>query len=82
MGMTDEDRRRLKGSGATVEPMAASIADACRLSGLSRSEIYRRLAAGDIFAIKSGSRTLILVSSLKDHLAALPAATFRAPKHP
>ena len=63
-------------------PIAAPIPDACRLSGLSRSEIYRRLASGDIRAVKSGKRTLIDVQSLRDHIARLPAATFRAPNAP
>jgi hypothetical protein len=88
MGMTDVEKRALKGSvsigeGLAVpglEPIAAPIPTACRVSGLSRSEIYRRLAAGDIRAIKSGSRTLILMDSLRAHLANLPAATFRAPR--
>jgi excisionase family DNA binding protein len=74
MGMIDEDRRN------TLEPLAAPILDACLISGLSRSEIYRRLANGDIRAVKSGSRTLILVDSLKAYLANLPAAKFRAHK--
>jgi excisionase family DNA binding protein len=80
MGMTDIEKRALKGGVAPVEALAAPISDACRMSGLSRSEIYRRLAAGDIRAVKSGSRTLILLDSLRAHLASLPAATFRAPK--
>ena len=80
MGLTDEDRRRLKGSGTAIEPLTLPIQAACQASGLSRSEIYRRLAAHDIRAVKSGSRTLILMDSLREHLASLPAATFRAPK--
>lgn len=76
MGMTDEDRRRLKGSGATIERLAVSIPEATIISGLSRSEIYRRLAAGDIRAVKSGTRTLIPMDSLKAHLASLPPASF------
>jgi hypothetical protein len=71
----------LNGSEATIgtvfEPLAAPIPEACRISGLSRSEIYRRLGDGSIKAIKSGSRTLVLVESLRLHLATLPAATFR-----
>lgn len=78
MGMTDENRRRLKGSGATIERLAVAIPEATIISGLSRSEIYRRLAAGDIRAVKSGSRTLVLVDSLRAHIASLPAAEFRA----
>ena len=60
--------------------LALSIRDAERVSGLSRSELYRRLAARDIKAVKSGNRTLILMDSLRAHLANLPAATFRTPK--
>lgn len=63
----------------TMEPLAVSITEACRISGLSRSELYRRMAAGQIEARKSGVRTLVLVASLKAHLASLPAAAFRAP---
>jgi hypothetical protein len=77
MGLTDIERQLLKGGIGLAEAIAAGIPDACRISGLSRSEIYRRLAAGDIRAIKSGSRTLILIDSLRSHLASLPAATFR-----
>lgn len=47
------------------EPLAVRIPDAVRISGLSRSEIYRRIAAGDIRAIKSGRRTLIPMESLR-----------------
>jgi len=80
VGIVDEDRRLLKVSGSSLEPVTAPIQDACRFSGLSRSEIYRRLAAGDIRAVKSGSRTLIVIDSLRAHLAGLPAARFRAPR--
>jgi hypothetical protein len=87
MGMTDVEKRAskggvsfTKGGVSFTETLAAPIPDACRISGLSRSEIYRRLAAGDIRAVKSGSRTLILMDSLRAHLASLPTATFRAPR--
>jgi hypothetical protein len=80
MGMTEEDRRRLKGRGASFDPITAPIPEASRVSGLSRSEIYRRLSAGDIHAVKSGARTLIIMESLRAHLDSLPLATFRAPK--
>ena len=64
----------------TIEPIAVTIPDAIRISGLSRSEIYRRLAAGDLEAIKSGTRTLILMDSIKRYLASLPTAQYRGPK--
>lgn len=61
-------------------PLTVTIPEAVRLSGLSRSEIYRCLSAGNIQARKSGSRTLIVWASLKAHIEALPAAEFRAPR--
>ena len=78
MGMTDAEKRAIKGGAPFMETLAAPIPDACRISGLSRSEIYRRLAAGDIRAVKSGARTLIVMDSLRSHVANLPTAKFRA----
>jgi excisionase family DNA binding protein len=63
-----------------INPLALTIHEAVRISGLSRSEIYRRLSNGNVKAVKSGSRTLILMDSLRAHLASLPAAKFRAPR--
>lgn len=80
MGMTDVEKRALKGTTPFLEVVTAPIPDACRVSGLSRSEIYRRLATGEILAVKSGSRTLVLMDSLRAYLASLPIAQFRAPK--
>jgi hypothetical protein len=66
--------------GIGIPPLAVTIPEAVRLSGISRSELYRRLAAGQVRAVKSGTRTLILMDSLRAHLTTLPPATFRAPK--
>ena len=62
-----------------IEPLAATIPNTTRITGMSRSEIYRRLAAGDIRAVKNRNRTLILLDSVRAYLASLPPATFRAP---
>jgi excisionase family DNA binding protein len=61
------------------EPITATIPTVSEMTGWSRSEVYRRLTAGDIRAVKSGNRTLIVVESVRQHVASLPAATFRAP---
>ena len=63
-----------------TSPLAVTIHEAVRVSGLSRSELYRRLADGKVQAVKSGSRTLVLMDSLRAHLASLPPATFLAPR--
>jgi excisionase family DNA binding protein len=56
------------------EPLAVTIADACRLIGLGRSKLYEEISTGRIKALKAGKRTLIPVASLKDWLARLEAA--------
>jgi hypothetical protein len=63
-----------------LEPALLTIPNAVSYSGLSRSEIYRRLAAGDIEAVKAGSRTLVSMASLRSYIQKLPRATFR-PAH-
>ena len=64
----------------SIEPLALSINEAVRVSGLSRSEIYRLLASDRIKAVKSGRTTLVVTNTLKEHLASLPPATFRQAK--
>ena len=60
-----------------VEPIAIPVNEAAAISGISRSELYRRMAIGQIKARKSGRSTLVLMDSLREHLASLPPATFR-----
>lgn len=55
-----------------------SIAAAVKASGMSRSEIYRQLAAGTIRAVKLRTRTFIVMDSLRAFIANLPAAQFRS----
>jgi len=81
MGMTDEDRRRLKGSGISVEPEVVRTSDAMRIIGASKSELYRLLAARKLRAVKRGATTLVLMSSIREHMASLPAATFGTQEH-
>ena len=43
-----------------LEPLTITVNEEVRVSGRSRSEIYRNLAAGKIKAKKDGKRTLII----------------------
>lgn len=63
---------RLQGN-ATMTPIALTIPDAVKLSGLSRTSIYAALKRGDLTALKAGRRTLIPHAELDAFLAALPA---------
>lgn len=47
------------------EPLAYSVADACRVSTLCKSQIYNLIRAGRLEARKLGRRTLIPAQSLR-----------------
>ena len=56
----------------SVEPLAVTILEGCRIIGIRRSSIYREISAGRIRAVKAGKRTLLPMASLRAWLAALP----------
>lgn len=58
-------------------PLGVTIRDACHIGCLSRSELYRALARGDIQAVKRGRTTVILYGSLVGFIARLPPASFK-----
>ena len=51
-----------------ADPISVRIAEAVRMTGLSKSKIYLLIASGDIEAAKVGRATLIFVDSLKSFL--------------
>lgn len=53
-------------------PIAVTIPEAVKLSGLSRSALYEALKRQAITAKKAGRRTLIQFSELETYLASLP----------
>ena len=53
-------------------PIAMTIPDAVKASGMSRSSIYEALKRGDLSARKAGRRTLISFADLQAYLANLP----------
>lgn len=56
-----------------TEPLAVTLPVAVRLSGCSRSSLYRAIGAGHLEARKAGRRTLILKDALEAFLDNLPA---------
>ena len=54
-------------------PVAVTIADAVKASGMSRTSIYEALKRGDLTARKAGRRTLIPYTDLQAYVANLPA---------
>lgn len=50
---------------SSPEPIAYSIADACRVSSLGRTRLYQLISEGRLQARKVGKRTLIPAASLR-----------------
>ena len=53
-------------------PLAVTIPDAVKATGMSRTSIYEALKRGDLTARKAGRRTLIAFADLQAYLAKLP----------
>lgn len=64
---------------SACEPLTVTIPETIRISGYSRSEVYRRLASGDLEAVKAGRSTRVLMQSIRRSVAALPRARFKSP---
>ncbi len=47
------------------EPLAYSVADACRVSSIGRTRLYQLIGEGRLQARKIGKRTLIPAASLR-----------------
>ena len=59
------------------EPIAVRLREAVRVSGLSRSELYRRNARGEVIFRKCGKAVLVDYASLKAAVLSLPTTTVR-----
>lgn len=55
-----------------IEPITVSMADAERLTGLSRVTIYRLIAGERLVCVKAGAKSLVTMASLRAYLDALP----------
>ena len=52
-------------ANTTIEPLAYSIREACRISSLGRTRLYQLIGEGRLEARKIGTRTLIPAASLR-----------------
>lgn len=53
-------------------PIAVTIPEAVKASGMSRTTLYAALKSGHLSAKKAGRRTLIPYADLENYLANLP----------
>jgi len=60
------------------DPVNVRIPEACRISGFSRSKLYRLAATKDVVFRKDGKCVLVDYASLKAAIARLPQAELNA----
>ena len=58
----------------TSEKLALSVGEAAHAVSMSRATFYKRIKSGDVRAVRSGGRTLILRRDLEAFLASLETA--------
>jgi hypothetical protein len=58
---------------APLEPLLCSVQAATAMIGRSERFIIDAIACGTLKAVKSDRRTLLVVQSLRDYVASLPA---------
>ena len=63
-----------------VEPILCSVPQGCQMIGIGTQGMYELIGAGLVKAVKRGTRTLLVVESLKAYADSLPLATVAAPR--
>jgi hypothetical protein len=64
-----------------MSPILCSIPAASAMIGRGTQAIYDLIGGGKIRAVKSDGRTLIVVDSLREYAATLPAAKVKPPRN-
>jgi hypothetical protein len=63
-----------------VEPILCAVPQGCQMLGIGTQGMYDLIGAGLVKAVKRGTRTLIVVASLKEYAATLPPAVVAPPR--
>lgn len=57
------------------EQLAFTVAQACKVAAISRTELYRSVRRGELTLRKRGKRSLILLDELRRWLECLPVSS-------
>jgi hypothetical protein len=63
-----------------VEPILCSVPQGCQMLSVGTQAMYDLIGAGLVKAVKKGTRTLLVVESLKTYAATLPPAKIAPPR--
>lgn len=57
-----------------TQPIAVTIPEAVRLTGIGRSKLYELFRRGDLKPRKAGKRTLLIRTELEEYISSLPVS--------
>jgi hypothetical protein len=63
-----------------VEPILCSVPQGCQMIGIGTQGMYDLIGAGKVKAVKRGTRTLLVVDSLRAYANNLPEAKVAPPR--
>jgi hypothetical protein len=63
-----------------VEPILCSVPQGCQMLGVGTQAMYDLIGSDLVKAVKHGTRTLLVVASLKEYAATLPRAVIAPPR--
>jgi hypothetical protein len=63
-----------------VEPILCSIPQGCQMLSIGTQGMYDLIGAGLVTAVKRGTRTLLVVESLRQYAKTLPPAKVAPPR--
>jgi hypothetical protein len=63
-----------------IEPILCSIPQGCQMLSIGTQGMYDLIGAGEVEAVKRGTRTLLVVESLRRYAKKLPAAVIAPPR--
>jgi hypothetical protein len=63
-----------------VEPILCSVPQGCQMLGVGTQAMYDLIGSNLVQAVKHGTRTLLVVASLKSYAESLPPAVVAAPR--
>jgi hypothetical protein len=68
----------MPGHHQQIEPAHVTMGEGCRFTGDSRTTMYEAIGKGEVEAVKSGRRTLLVFESLKRRVASRKPAAIGA----
>ncbi len=63
--VNERSRKKMGNQAREIEPLAYSIADACKIISIGRTRLYELLSDGTIQSVRVGRRRLVKADSIR-----------------